>query len=641
VDCGGSCSGCDRGEMCGVAGDCNTDGCVGGRCRVGPTASFTLAPASGRAPLLVSATSTATFGDAAITSTQYDFGSGYAAATSRTFSSPGTYVVRQRVTDANGLSATAMRSVEVTDPFVFDCRLSATDRTASPILELSPDRLAIEWNLLNNGGVRSECAVMPGSGVYYFEASVEPYECDRADVPLGCVPTPRDQLSVGVATSSADLTVNPGATASGFDVATAGQFYGGGAYLGSYPRDINTTWGFVLDYRSASNPVVYAIANDWGGVDVMQTFTLTTAAPIYAMASGTRRKVGPEISFNFGNDTTNVPFEYDVDAVLRANGFGAVADALTLGWTGTNARPANARPTLSVSGDLSVALGTSVNLTGTATDAEDGTLTSSIYWEDLATVYNDRDEAIGGSFAFTPRVVGLHPVRATVVDSAGLRRQRIVEVNVTGPIPTPSPVVLVNDPMVDPLVGSGVDVSADGLSARWTVYDKMGLRANAPIFGDFWYFEFSRLGTPINQGGGLVIGEGDLNPYHAEVVPPSVSINTLTGTWQNIIFIGGYDNSASTYGFAVDYRGTNPIVYYIVGGEVVNEWLMYDAFVPIYPMLYGNPTEQGLPYDSRANFGATPFVQDPCAALQAYGVSAADRAALRVGWGVHATGLCP
>lgn len=294
-----------------------------------------------------------------------------------------------------------------------------------------------------------------------------------------------------------------------------------------------------------------------------------------------------------------------------------------------------------MSGDLSVALGTSVNLTGTATDAEDGTLTSSIYWEDLATVYNDRDEAIGGSFAFTPRVVGLHPVRATVVDSAGLRRQRIVEVNVTGPIPTPSPVVLVNDPMVDPLVGSGVDVSADGLSARWTVYDKMGLRANAPIFGDFWYFEFSRLGTPINQGGGLVIGEGDLNPYHAEVVPPSVSINTLTGTWQNIIFIGGYDNSASTYGFAVDYRGTNPIVYYIVGGEVVNEWLMYDAFVPIYPMLYGNPTEQGLPYDSRANFGATPFVQDPCAALQAYGVSAADRAALRVGWGVHATGLCP
>lgn len=607
---------------------------------MGPTAGFTLSPAGGDAPLLVTASSTATAGDAVISSTQYDFGLGFAAATSRTFSSPGTYVVRQRVTDANGLSDVAMRSLEVTDPVAFDCRLSNTDRTASPVLDLTPDRLGAEWNTLDGSGVRSECSISPGSGVYYFEASIEPWECDRDEVPLGCVLTPRDLLNVGVAPASTPFTQNPGASTAGFDLSTGGQFSFDGSYAGGFPTDLNDTWGFVLDYRG-SNPIVHVVGNDWGGPAILSTQTLTTTAPIHAMATGSRRKVGVELQFNFGGDTTNRPFHHDPDAVLRAAGLAAVADALTLGWSGTAARPVNARPSLTVSPDVTVALGATVVLTGTASDPEDGSLTSSIHWEDLATVYRDRDEGVGGSFSFTPRAVGLHPVRATVVDSRGARRQRVVSVTVTGSLPTPSPVRLVNDPMVDPLVGSSIALSADGLSARWDHPDKMGLRANTPMRGSFWYFEFSRLGGPVNQGGGLVIGEGDLDPYRSDLVPPSVSMNTSGGTWQSIIYIGGFDTIASTYGFAVDYRGINPVVYYIVGGVVVKEWEMYDAFVPIYPMLYGNATGAGLPFDSRANFGASAFAQDPCTALALHGVSASDRAALRVGWGVHATGTCP
>ncbi len=639
VDCGGGCAGCGRGEACSVADDCGTDGCVGGFCRVGPTASFSLSSTTGDAPLLVTATSTAVAGDAAITSVEYDFGAGFAAATSRTFTSPGSYQVRQRVTDANGFVDVAVQTVEVVDPASFDCRMSATDRTPSPTLDLTGDRLGVEWTL-GSGGARSECGIAPRSGVFYFEASIEPYECDRAEVPLGCVPTTPDLLNVGVATGSASFDQNPGATSAGFDLSTGGQFYGDGAYQGTFLRELNTSWGFVLDYRG-DNPVVRVVGNGWGGLAVLISATLDTTETLYAMVSGQRRKVGVEIQFNFGNDTMNRPFEHDPEAALRAAGFTEAADALVLGWSGTNALALNQRPSLSTSADVTVALGTAVTLTGMASDAEDGALSASIHWEDLATVYRARDEGVGASFTFTPRVVGLHPVRATVVDSGGKRRQRLVNVTVTGVTSTPSPVVLENNPLVDPLVGAGIDVSPDGLSARWVANDKMGLRANSSLFGGFWYFEFSRLGAAVNQGGGLVIGEGDLNPYRASLVPPSASINTLTGTWQSIIFLSGYDSTNSTYGFAVDYRGVNPIVYFIVGGSVVNEWVMHDVFVPVYPMLYGNPTGQGLPYDSRANFGATAFVQDPCAALQSYGVSASDLADLRVGWGVHATGTCP
>jgi len=147
------------------------------------------------------------------------------------------------------------------------------------------------------------------------------------------------------------------------------------------------------------------------------------------------------------------------------------------------------------------------------------------------------------------------------------------------------------------------------------------------------------LTTPVNQGGGVVIWEGDLNPYSADNVPPSASINTLTGTWQNIIYHGNFDNMNATYGFAVDYRGLNPIVYWIVGGEVVDEWLMYDVFVPLHPMLYGNITGSAGTYDSTINFGASAFVNDACTALSNYGV---DASGLGVGWGdVNAGTTCP
>ncbi len=192
----------------------------------------------------------------------------------------------------------------------------------------------------------------------------------------------------------------------------------------------------------------------------------------------------------------------------------------------------------------------------------------------------------------------------------------------------------------DPRAGSGVDLSPDGRRARWTIADKMGVRANQGLLDGFQYFEVHREGAPTNQGGGLVIWEGDLDPYSADNVPPSMSVNTLTGIWQNIIYLGYYDSSLyDTYGFAVDYRGMNPVVYVIINDEVYAQWEMYDVFVPVHPMLYGNSigTAPGT-YDEGVFFGdsALPnngFDLNVTAALLAWGVPMADVAALQLCWG--------
>src|SRR5205823_5309624 len=60
--------------------------------------------------------------------------------------------------------------------------------------------------------------------------------------------------------------------------------------------------------------------------------------------------------------------------------------------------------------------GTSVAFSGTATDATDGNLTSTLRWT------SDRDGAIGlgGSFATTRLSVGTHTVTAAAIDAGGL-----------------------------------------------------------------------------------------------------------------------------------------------------------------------------------------------------------------------------
>jgi hypothetical protein len=207
-----------------------------------------------------------------------------------------------------------------------------------------------------------------------------------------------------------------------------------------------------------------------------------------------------------------------------------------------------------------------------------------------------------------------------------------VRVTVTGTLPMFNPVRL----QPDDRGGVGVTLTADGLGAHFAASAKMGIRANQGLLRGFQYFEFRREAAMANLGGGLVTADGNLAPYGASDVPPSCSVNVLGGAWQELMFSSNFTDAQkleSYYGFAVDYRGTFPIIYVIVGGTVADVIRLTSATVPIYPMLYGNPVTVGPNPDLTINFGSLPFRYDPVAALRAYGV---DPTGLQLGWGARA-----
>jgi hypothetical protein len=84
------------------------------------------------------------------------------------------------------------------------------------------------------------------------------------------------------------------------------------------------------------------------------------------------------------------------------------------------------------------------------------------------------------------------------------------------------------------------------------------------------------------------------------------------------------------YGFAVDYRGATPIVYVIVKSQLVDTIALNDVTVPIYPMLYGNPTVTPSGSAETINFGAKPLHYDPASVLRGAGI---DVTGLKAGWG--------
>jgi hypothetical protein len=86
------------------------------------------------------------------------------------------------------------------------------------------------------------------------------------------------------------------------------------------------------------------------------------------------------------------------------------------------------------------------------------------------------------------------------------------------------------------------------------------------------------------------------------------------------------------YGFAVDYRAEHPIVYIIIRGALMGTLRLDQVWVPLYPMLYGNPPSSPIAGpDMTLNFGTKPFAHDPRAILSAAGI---DASALELGWGL-------
>jgi len=323
------------------------------------------------------------------------------------------------------------------------------------------------------------------------------------------------------------------------------------------------------------------------------------------------------------------PYEFELDprAALIDASEQSTADALVMGFGRTRARPHSSAPVLTASADMTVAVNTEVMLTATATDTEDGTLTAEIEWENMAESFYIRQRGTGGAYAFTPPEPGKYPIHVFVKDSVGIVSEDTVMVTVTGTLPQMSPVQLVTDADT----GAGITLSPDGLSAQYSVADKMAVRANQGIYGQFWYFEAQPLFSPVeNVGTGLVVARGSLDPLDFQSTQPSIEVDFIGTVRRDLIYQAWRTSTTGYYGFAVDYRGDNPIVFIIVDNAVVHEITLDHVWVPLYPMLYGEPTTSEAPFDNAINFGATAFQFDPVVALTAHGVSTTE---LEVGWG--------
>lgn len=492
-------------------------------------------------------------------------------------------------------------------------RLSDADR--DPRLRLRDDGLAADFYV--HGGARSVQSIAPRAGVFYFEGRT-------------LIDDLRD-LGFGVATASAPLRdTYPGETDQSFGVGADGAL----SYDDTFITRVagSGRFGLVVDYRRRS-PLVHVIAPDAGHSRLVHTQPLPTiTAPLHLFVAGSKRAPDFQIELNPGNDTTNLPFALDPRAALRAEGLHDVADALVLGWGDTYAGPVDAPPVVRISPGRTVASGTPLTVSASAMDAEEGDLSAAIEWELLSSPhYAGRIRGTGPTFSFTPTTLGVHPVRASVRDRTGRVSEAIAQIRVDGTTVQHSVVRLTPDAHS----GGGIELSPDGLSARWTIEDKHGIRANQALYGGWGYFEIHRLTEVTNQGGGLVTGDGNLAPYSWDDVPASCSVNMLGGVWRDLMWMASLplpSSSYDTYGFAVDYREEHPIVYVIAGGAVASTLVLEDVWVEVYPMLYGNrsgATEPGE-YDQAINFGGAPFRYDAAAALTDHGV---DTTGFVPGWG--------
>jgi hypothetical protein len=496
--------------------------------------------------------------------------------------------------------------------------LSATDRSSN--VTIGADHLTAEWLGLGYYGVRSTRAISSGQGVFYFEVT-----------PLGEL----DTFEVGVATAAASLEQGAGATVAGFAVDLEGEVFENNVMTGVHvPMG---TLGLVVDYRG-THPVVHVIGDNGQLLHSEELEHITE--PLFIHLSGRRRIAGPQIVLNAGNDTTNQPFQLDPYAVLNGHGLSDAANVLVRGWGATHAGVLNQPPVLTLGSvsATSIALGDSVTLNATASDAEDGNVSANISWEVLSTGYGEeRVRGQGASFSFTPNAIGQHRVRISSKDSGGKSVEQLVTIIATGTLQQFSDVRLVRE---GDLTGHDIELSSDGRRTHWSANEKLGIRANQGLYHGFWYVEGHRLGGEANQAIGLVIGNVSLNPYEFNVAPPSCSVNTEEpGVYQNLIPVERYDGSeAQYYGLAVDYRGDYPIVYVIFDHAVRETLHLTDATVPIYPMLYGNSTGTASgTYDMQINFGDSPFHEKVVEALNGAGV---DTSALRLCWGTS-NSACP
>lgn len=422
--------------------------------------------------------------------------------------------------------------------------LNPADAHASALV--SPDGLGVSFSSTSSVGVRSDVAVQPGSGWFYFE---------------GMRQTTPGEYGFGVASATAPLSAGGGENDQSFGVTSSGVVYYNGQVLGTI-RDPSFTqhYGIAVDY-TGPRPAVYVITDctpdDSGQIDglycdttaaamvpvvnttepvhVLGPYTLSAiSGPLHAYVYGTQVTGSVEQRVNFGEYPNTAPFHWKASYLLFNQGFTG-AELMGSGWGPDH-------------------------------------------------IYRGRE------------------------------------------VPEQFPVVRL---VKDDEVNWAIELTDDGLQVAYGIEAKSGIKANQGMIGEFRYWEGRRLVAPHNSGLGFITDYGQIDPVPFMPAPPCMSINTTGSIWRNLVFQASIPPSTTHYGFAVDYRGPRPIVYVIVGNELVHTMTLTDMFLPIYPMNYGDTNFVGELINA-SNYGASPFVYDPHAALTVAGV---DASALRLGWG--------
>jgi hypothetical protein len=196
---------------------------------------------------------------------------------------------------------------------------------------------------------------------------------------------------------------------------------------------------------------------------------------------------------------------------------------------------------------------------------------------------------------------------------------------------------------------------------------KRAVRANVGVRpGEFRYFETRRFGSLTNSsleniGQGIITPTAQIDPYCCYVdpidepslfpyngTPPSMTVNSVGGVFARLIQVGAPFapgpqfslDQTQYYGFAVDYRGPDPLVYVVMrdsaGNMIVSQALDPGPFggAAAMPMLHGHPVSGTGPH-AAINLGLQAFhypLADVRAAITARGVNAD---AMAGGVGIH------
>jgi len=561
---------------------------------------------------------------------------------------------------------------------------SATDKNSNVTLE-SNGLDAIVSGSAGAGyfGVRSNVAINPGDGFFYFELE----QLVGASYAIGVAPADVPLTTAGDLETF--FTANPNAGVSS-DV-----------FVGIV--------GVAVDYRGG-HPTVYFIGNDVfdqtpdavaSRAPAVDMTAVTEPVYIYVLASS-----GANFRLNFGGDN-GAAFDWNPVEVLGSTLYN-LDSVLEYGWP-----VSQTKPVLNiVEGSQLVSQASSFSYSATATDSSAADISASINWSLNGTL-------IGTGATISPSTAtgGINQLTATVTDSIGLSSsssvgfyvhptvggdnldqdmdgltyaQEITAGTDPGKFDTDSDGLsdgyeLANGS--DPIVSNGpisiephqeniffkfdfggdasavntyniVTTSDDGLSVGYLPQGgKAAIKANQGMKGEFRYWEGQAF-FDADMGFGLINPDEKIDDYccvtsapdfsDPEAAGPSMSVNMFNNNsiWRNLVNVGTFANNDEYLGFAVDYTTDDPIVYVIGSGGLQATVTLsdYPSADPIFPMVYGNAGEVELASRAgaaiqRGNFGQEPFFYD----VQAILATATDEGAplnidttdLVQGWGKY------